>query len=396
MNQWSNEILSAFTAGCLALTCLALLTTPRKVNVKANYWLSFFLFSFACVMIIMAFFETSIGNEYPLLVGFFEVPRFAMAPALYFSVLYFTIPERVFKTTDGLHFVPFVLFFLYILVLTLQLQESMLFSWYAGIPVGIRKGIAITVFVSLKVQMVVYWVLSYLQLHRHTRNIQLFASALEPISLSWLRYFMLGLAGAIVLSLNDVLQIVPALIPFTNFGYLLLAFYLGYFSLRQQEIFPYQQKDVVGIKEIIIESKDVSDRAHRFSADELITVKAKLLEIVAREKVFLDPNLGLPQLAQKANLSTHDLSYVINEGFGENFFQFINRYRVKEAERLLLSTQHQHLNILGIAYESGFRSKSTFNTTFKNMTGLSPSQFIQKASLSAQDDENSSERRMVG
>ena len=396
MNNWSNELFCAFTAGCLALTCLAILTTPRKVNVKSNYWLSFFLFSFACVMIIMAFFETSVGNEYPLLVGFFEVPRFAMAPALYFSVLYFTIPERAFKTMDALHFVPFVLFFLFIVVLALQLQESVLFSWYADLPEDVRRGIAMTVFVSLKVQMVVYWVLAYLQLHRHTRNIQLFASALEPISLSWLRYFLLGLAGAILLSLNDVLQIVPALIPFTNFGYLVLAFYLGYFSLRQQEIFPYQPKDVVGIKEIIVESKDVSDRARRFSVDELVTRKTKLLEIVEREKVFLDPNLGLPQLAQKANLSTHDLSYVINEGFGENFFQFINRYRIGEAQRLLLSSKHQHLNILGIAYESGFRSKSTFNTTFKNMTGLSPSQFIQKASSSAQDDENSLERRMVG
>jgi len=200
---------------------------------------------------------------------------------------------------------------------------------------------------------------------------------------------------AIFLSLNKGLQIVPEIIPFTNFGYVLLALYLGYFSLRQQEIFPYQQKDVVGIKEII-ESEDVSDRAHRFSADELIMLKAKLLEIVENEKVFFDPNLGLPQLAHKAGLSTHDLSYVINEGFGENFFQFINRFRIQEAQKLLLSPKHKHLNILGIAYESGFRSKSTFNTTFKKMTGLSPSQFIEKASSSPQNGENSAERRMVG
>jgi AraC-like DNA-binding protein len=346
-------------------------------------------------MLDVALFETNVYREYPLLEGLFEVPRLAMAPALYFSVWYFTIPERKFKTTDCLHFVPFGLFLLFMLVLTLQLQASPLFSWYADFPDSVRRSIGITVFASLKVQMVVYWGLSYLQLHRHTRNIQQFASELESISLSWLRYFLLGLAAAIALSLNDVLQIVPALIPFTNFGYLVLAFYLGYFSLRQQEIFPYQHKDVIGIK-ALIESKAVSDRAHRFSADELVTVKARLLKIVESEKVFLDPNLGLPQLAQKADLSTHDLSYVINEGFGENFFLFINRYRIKEAQRLLLSPKHQHLNIQGIAYESGFRSKSTFNTTFKNMTGLSPSQFIQKASSSPQDDENNSERRMVG
>jgi|SRR5690349_4042234 hypothetical protein len=98
MNGSSNEILCAFTAGCLALSCLAILTTPRKVNVKANYWLSFFLFAFACVMLDVALFETNIYSEYPLLEGFFEVPRLAMAPSLYLSVLYFTIPEREFNS----------------------------------------------------------------------------------------------------------------------------------------------------------------------------------------------------------------------------------------------------------------------------------------------------------
>lgn len=394
MNTWSNGFVYAITAGCLALLCLALLTTPRKVNVKANYWLSFFLFSFTCAMLDILFFETNVYTKYPLLEALFEVTRFAMAPALYLSVLYFTIPERRFKTTDTLHFIPFALFLLYIVVLALQLQETNMFAWYRKLPDTVRLAVGITVFTSIKVQMVAYWVLSYVQLYRHTRNIPMFASALEPISLSWLRYFLLGLAGALLLSLNEVLQIVPGIIPLTSFGYFVLAFYLGYFSLRQQEIFPYQQKDVVELKEII-ESNNAADRVQRFSANELTIAKEKLLEIVENEKVFLDPNLGLPQLAQSANLSTHDLSYVINEGFGENFFQFINRYRIKEAQRLLLSPKHKHLNILGIAYESGFKSKSTFNTTFKKLTGLAPSQFIQKGSVNPKD-ENSSERRMVG
>lgn len=395
MSGWSNEVLCAFTAGCLAMSCLAILTTPRKVNVKANYWLSVFLFAFACVMLDVVLFETTIYSKYKLLEGFLEVPRLAMAPALYFCVLYFTIPGRQFKKIEGLHFLPFVLFLLFFLVLVFRLEDSVLFSWYADIPDNVRRGIAIAVFTSLKVQMIVYWILSYWQLYRHMRNIQMFASALEPISLSWLRYFLLGLAGAIVLSLNQTLQIVPVLMPFTYPGYVVLACYLGYFALRQQEIFPYQQKDVSGIKEIL-ESEDFSDRVQRFSAEELTMVKAKLLELVEVEKIFLDPNLGLPQLAQKANLSTHDLSYVINEGLGENFFQFINRYRIGEAQRLLRSPKHKHLNILGITYESGFKSKSTFNTAFKKVTGLSPSQFIQEASADVQTGENNPERRMVG
>ena len=371
-----DTIVYAISAGSLLLLLLTTLATPRKVNVIANYWLGFFLFNFACILLDRVLLDTDVYEKYPKVMGLLEITRFAMSPALYFSVLYFTIPDRKFRRTDYLHFVPFAIFFLYILTYLTGINESVLFSWYFDLPQNVRRGIGLTVFISIKVQMILYWILSYVQLIRHTKNIHMFASTVEPISLSWLRYFLLGLAVALLLSLNEILVAVPAIIPLTHFGYLFLIFYLGYFSLRQQEIYPYKQKDVEEIREII-EDGTKHSRIQRFSEDELVSAKRKLLQVVEAEKVFLDPNLGLPQLAAKVHMSTHDLSFLINEGFGENFFQFINRYRVEEAKLLLKSTKHRHLNILGIAYESGFRSKSTFNTTFKKLTGVSPSQFMQ-------------------
>jgi AraC-like DNA-binding protein len=84
-------------------------------------------------------------------------------------------------------------------------------------------------------------------------------------------------------------------------------------------------------------------------------------------------------LAKEMVISTHDLSYLLNECFGASFFQFVNTYRVEEAKQLMLSEKYKHLNILGIAYNAGFNSKTTFNTAFKKHTGLSPSQFMQSA-----------------
>jgi AraC-like DNA-binding protein len=75
------------------------------------------------------------------------------------------------------------------------------------------------------------------------------------------------------------------------------------------------------------------------------------------------------------DISTHDMSYLLNDGFGQSFFQFINTYRIEEAKRLLMSEKHSHFNMLGIAYASGFSSKTTFNTTFKKLTQQSPSEF---------------------
>ena len=77
------------------------------------------------------------------------------------------------------------------------------------------------------------------------------------------------------------------------------------------------------------------------------------------------------------NASCNETSFVINELYRDNFYNFINKYRVEEAKILLLSEKYNQLNILGIAYESGFNSKTTFNTTFKKHTGFSPTDFVK-------------------
>jgi len=369
-------LIYAFTAGSGFLLMLTTLATPRRVNVCANDWLGLFLFSFACIMLDQALFYADIYDRYPWISGVLELTRLAMSPALYFAVVYFIMPERRFRPLDYAHFIPFTLFALFIVTALTGLNQSILLSWYHHLPQGLRQMVRLVIFASPKLQMIIYWLLSYALLIKHSRNIRLFASSVEPISLSWLRYYLLGLSVAVLLSVNELLIVVPAIVPLTHFGYLILTFYLGYFSLRQQEIYPYRPGDLTDIQEIIKED-DRPLKTQRFSDEELRIARHKLTALMENEKTFLDPNLGLPQLAAKASMSTHDLSFLINEGFQENFFQFVNRYRIEEAKRLLKSNTHKHLNILGIAYEVGFRSKSTFNTTFKKFTGQSPSAFMR-------------------
>ena len=102
-----------------------------------------------------------------------------------------------------------------------------------------------------------------------------------------------------------------------------------------------------------------------------------LLDYVEREKPFLNPKLTIEQLAQEIGINRFYLSQIINEKLNRNFSDFINAYRIKETQRLMRSPDHQHLNILGMAYESGFNSKSSFNSAFKKLTGMSPSQYRQ-------------------
>jgi len=100
-----------------------------------------------------------------------------------------------------------------------------------------------------------------------------------------------------------------------------------------------------------------------------------LLDYMKRNKPYLDPELTLPQLAEEIGMSRNQLSYLMNECLGMNFYEFINTYRIDQVKKWLGEASKDQLTILGLALEAGFNSKVTFNTAFKKYTGLTPSQY---------------------
>lgn len=96
------------------------------------------------------------------------------------------------------------------------------------------------------------------------------------------------------------------------------------------------------------------------------------------EKYFLRSDLSLHELAELLQTNTSYLSKVINELTGQNFNSFLNQYRIEEACNQLLNPKHQFLSIEGIALSVGFNSKSAFNTAFKKIKGLTPTEFIEQ------------------
>ncbi len=106
----------------------------------------------------------------------------------------------------------------------------------------------------------------------------------------------------------------------------------------------------------------------------------KLLRYMKAEKPYLDSELTVKRLATGLSVSHRELSQVINESAGMHFYDFVNRYRVEAAKRMLQeSILKDEMSILGIAYEVGFNSKSSFNTAFKKATGITPSQYRKAA-----------------
>ena len=101
----------------------------------------------------------------------------------------------------------------------------------------------------------------------------------------------------------------------------------------------------------------------------------RLKEAVAANRLYDDPELTLTTLAVKLNIQSHDLSRIINMGLEKNFSDFINEFRVRDIARKMQDPAFDRVTLLGIAYESGFNSKTTFNRVFKEMTGKTPLEY---------------------
>lgn len=367
-----------YVVACGGVLLLAFLlgTTPQRAYQLANGWLSLFLLCLGGVLLTRA--QPALGALLPTgLVGWLELLRLAMAPALYLSVVQFIVPRRR-RALDAVHFVPWLLF------LVLRLPPLLGYSAeIAAWPMGVAPWVRLLVLATPKVQAVGYWLAAYLLLRQHLRPLGLGAQP-EPRRLRWLLMLLWGLGLLLGLWLLELLLPAHRGISLLPVIYLAAVGYLAYYALRQPEVAAFAglgQLELPAPLPAYDQAASLAPtappgRQPRLSPSQLAHCQQQLLHLLATARPYLQPDLSLPALAQQAGLSTHELSYVLNEGLGVNFFQLLNRYRVEEAKRLLASTQHHHLSVLGIAFEAGFSSKTTFNTAFKKATGLSPSQYV--------------------
>jgi len=97
-----------------------------------------------------------------------------------------------------------------------------------------------------------------------------------------------------------------------------------------------------------------------------------LKKVVKENRYYQDPELSLSSLAEKLDVTTHELSRIVNQTFKKSFSDLINEYRVADVVRKMQDPAYDHLTLLGIAFESGFNSKTTFNRAFKQVTGKNP------------------------
>ena len=101
----------------------------------------------------------------------------------------------------------------------------------------------------------------------------------------------------------------------------------------------------------------------------------RVLGFMKEERPFLDSSLSLQKLAQQLSLPAQELSLLINHSLGKHFFDFVNEFRIREAQKILIDSSQKAKTVLEILYEVGFNSKSSFNTAFKKHTDMTPTQY---------------------
>ncbi len=145
-----------------------------------------------------------------------------------------------------------------------------------------------------------------------------------------------------------------------------IIYFIGYKSLQKPEL-------IVGH----LKRGEQAYGGSSLSASQAKEIKTKLAQLM-KDKVFLEDSLSLPALAEKVGASTHTLSQVLNEQLEMNFFDYVNSHRIEEAKQRLLNPKYNHLSIVGIAYDVGFKNKASFNVAFNKFVGTTPSKFREK------------------
>jgi len=127
-----------------------------------------------------------------------------------------------------------------------------------------------------------------------------------------------------------------------------------------------------------IEVKQEANTQPKMAASEIDTFIRSLKKAMDEEALYLNSNLTLRSLADAIELHPNKLSWLLNEKISRNFNDFVNEYRVRAFQARALDRANQHLSLLGIAYESGFNSKSVFNHFFKKSTGTTPKAWVKQ------------------
>lgn len=359
----------------------------KKGNRPANKMLSIFVLSFSVAILGTVLGGTGWYNKLPHLIRIGDPFIFLLGPALFLYIV--NLKNGFWHPLYLIHFLPFVLYLIYIspfyflspTTKIAMVQNGEIFSGPVMKLINIFR-----LFLTFG-----YLLFSLLLLKKHKILIRYAYSEDQQRSLHWLNTLILLLAlvwiGALMGYVFSWLNFINPLEANILIAFLMsfIIYAMGYKGLRQSDISSGQifaiarSNKELSIKQIITGFEDFSikpeNEVKKEKDGELLE---RLQEVMQSKLPYLKTDLTIEDLSKICGIPVYQLSRLINENLNENFFEFVNKYRVEEVKKKLVNPDFQALTTLAIAFDSGFQSKSTFNSAFKKMTKLTPSAYKKR------------------
>ncbi|MCP5061070.1 MAG: AraC family transcriptional regulator [Ignavibacteriae bacterium] len=307
------------------------------------------------------------------LVDFTEPLNFALGPVMYLYVLTTLTKAKQFESKKMLHFAPFLFYLLYSLLFFVQSPEfkynSFISAFHPELPMlnvspyfnPDPLSIKANVNLLMIIHMGIYISLAFVQIYKNVKKYNLSGSK----TVTFLKLLLWGTVVAMLLVFITRIFIYEDLGEFIIASYNSIVIYsLSFYILSGSSFF----------REHTVNHKQKYERS-ALPEDLKQNVQKKLIEIMENEKPFLEHTFSMPILAKKLSVSQHHLSQILNESLNQSFFDLTALYRIEEAKTILSKSQNKNMVIEEVAELVGYNSKSSFNTSFKKITGLTPSQF---------------------
>jgi AraC-like DNA-binding protein len=328
------DILSISTAIMLGL----LFMTSKTNNRKANFFVGLFLWALS-IEVLGAFIDIVESIEKEV----FQTSLFTIV----FLLLY------VNQTLNKKSTMPFLFLFIPGILINFISFEHPFLRYFEYV-----FNISLLIFILKTV-------------HKHKENVVDFYSNIENKTLSWIKTIIY------IFLFFHVLWIIEDIVGLQNeewtmyFAYtsnvltFFVIYWIGYNGFSQPEMF----------MSSLFLSNEKEETFIEVNTSKTATQFLEISKVIQQQQIFTKTDLTLRSLSTQLNIKEKELSKLINNHTQNNFYYFINKFRVAEFKKLLSSPKAKKLSLLGLAEEAGFSSKSTFYSAFKNAEGITPKQY---------------------
>ena len=341
-----------------ALLMAVVLFSSKKGNKLSNKILGLWFLCFTVIMSCSFLVSYGVWQYFEK----YHKPIFAISqtvllvgPLFYFYTKSLFNENFHFRIKDLIHLLPFIVVLCYLIIRFVYIRDFCIWQNFMDFS---SNGVFL-------LQSLIYFILILKLLKEHVFSIKTFFFNKRDLEYGWIRFLFLGLFFIWIAKLQSFLfwyiSRDSKWCCYTATTYFLVLFLflttIVFFSLKRPFFFN---------KKYLKSGLSQKDK---------LIIKNQLLKYMTDEKLYLDQTLNLKTLAQKLSVSVNHLSQIINEMFNQNFYDFVNQYRVKECIKYLKDENNGRKTVLRIAFECGFNTKATFNSAFKKFTGMTPKEF---------------------